>query len=256
MTGTMSLPRDQTATMGMRNGAFHDTTSTPKILSRANFFKESGNMTLQLDLSKSVPLRDPFEIAQTPQASRKQNGDFVRSQKQHRSTNDLIQTKNSETSLVYTNIQSTQQGKRPQQPTKPIVPNNNLQQQQPRVRVVTNVNPNPQSVAPIKPSFNFVPPQNHAKGFQHNSAMHFENPYINKYKEYEYGRGFQTQGQRVISNPIQYQQPQQNYIPQYTQSQMTITTNINANPNAQLLSHSNSGVRKFPLNFYLQLISN
>ena len=208
---------------------------SPTAYSRANFFKEKGNMTLQTDFSKSIPKIDPMLYSRTPQARMKATEDTQTYSGYQKPWQNQAKPPNKE--IIYTNIQNPQQMRQKatytQLSTSSIIQRPEQQLAMPRARVNNTTAVSLQTLGPIKPTYSVLPVQNHAKGFQLNPMINFDNRQSNKYKEYEY-TGFQNQEiQRANSQAIK-QSTQQNILSMQNQ----INTN-NARSNVNSRSHTN-----------------
>lgn len=180
--------------------------------SRGNFFKANGNLTLQTDFSKSLLRNDTFLNSRTPQArAKQQNSEPMQYQKLQQSVIEQPRPLNKE--IVFTNIQNPQQLKQKQHYTKLSASSIIQPQQQPRVRVTTHTGGSLQNIVPSKPTYSLIPTPQHARGFQINPMINFDNQYISKYKEYEFS-GSQKQGQQTYSQMFRMQQQQQQASPE------------------------------------------
>ena len=232
MSGMASNGFDIKFVTGTKNSHYGDSISTSRVYSRASVSQDNSPLVRQKALSRSLSVRDASEELQKVQINEKRT---VQSHRRRSSTNEPT-TKPPETPLVITNIQNPkklqkfQQQQQLRELVKQAIPNS----QQPRVRVASNLNQNSQNLGPVRPVFNIIPSLHHAKGFENNSTMNFENPYVNKYQDYEYNT-IQYQGPRVMSKQIQYH-PHQRYFAQYSQNR---EMSANPNPNGQSFESHN-----------------
>lgn len=180
--------------MEMRNGAINALV-TPKNSSTTKFLQEKGDMTLKTSLPTFLLQNDNSKNTQTALTKPKRPEIAGPSQKSLEQVEEVV---------VLTNVQTPYQRKGPTKPNSspnlhkpqailtpqrnPISLNEGIEAQKPVIQKPTLIKP-----------INF----NYGKPFQHHNTSNFENPYINKYREYEY-HSQQTQGNNQLTQPIQY----------------------------------------------------